>query len=101
MKRKIKTVKRRRLEGKTDYNARVKLLKSGTPRVVLRRSNRYVTGQYVESKEAKDSVVVSIVSKELLKYGWPENARYHTGLSTGKRCGFRGSRRGVCPEPQE
>jgi len=30
--------------------------------------------QYIESKEAKDKVIITITSKNLLKYGWPENA---------------------------
>ncbi|MBR9701556.1 50S ribosomal protein L18 [Candidatus Pacearchaeota archaeon] len=90
----MKTLKRRRREHKTDYGKRLKLLKSGKPRVVFRRTNRYLIVQYVESKEAKDKVVLGVNSKDLLKYGWPENAKgslkstaasYLTGHLIGKQ----------------
>jgi len=85
--------KRRRREGKTDYHARIILLRSGKPRIVFRKTNRYVLGQYVKSKEAKDEVVVGADSKMLLGKGWPEKlsgslksapACYLTGLLLGK-----------------
>lgn len=90
----MKTQKRRRKEGKTDYLKRLKLLKSGKPRVVFRRTNRYILAQYVVSNEAKDKVVFGTTSKELLTYGFPEksagslksiSASYLTGLLTGKK----------------
>lgn len=62
--------KRRRREGKTDYLARLKLLESGLPRLVIRKSNLYIYAQIVESKEAQDFVIVGATSKELEKYGW-------------------------------
>jgi len=86
--------KRRRLEGKTNYLKRRKLLESGKPRVVIRKSNCYITIQYIESKYAQDYVRVSAFSKELLNYGWPKEntnslkslaAAYLTGLLFGKR----------------
>ena len=66
---------KRRFQGKTDYKARIILLKSRKARIVFRRTNRYIIGQYVKSKEAKDYVVVGITSKELLKYGWHETRK--------------------------
>lgn len=89
----MKTLKRRRKEGKTNYLKRIKLLKSGKPRIVLRRTNRYFVVQYVMSDEARDNAVLGITSKFLLKYGWPENASgslksipasYLTGFLIGK-----------------
>jgi len=85
---------KRRREGRTDYKARINLLKSGKPRIIFRKTNKYVIGQYVKSEEAKDKVVVGITSKELLKYGWPSNssgslksipACYLTGFLLGKK----------------
>ena len=70
----MRTIKRRRKEGKTDYKKRLGLLKSKKPRIVFRRTNKYLIVQYIESKEAKDKVIITITSKNLLKYGWPENA---------------------------
>ena len=66
----MKVQKRRRREAKTDYGRRLKLLKSEKPRIVFRRTNKYVTAQYVVSDEARDKVVVGINSSALLKYGF-------------------------------
>lgn len=64
--------KKRRMQGKTDYRKRLILLKGNLPRLVVRKTNRYVIIQIVESKNAQDNVVNSIITKDLLKYGWPE-----------------------------
>lgn len=88
-----KTIRRRRKECKTDYLNRLKLLKSQRPRMVFRKTNRYIITQYVLSDEAQDKVVFGISSKALLKHGWPENAKgslksisasYLTGYLVGK-----------------
>ncbi len=68
-----KTVRRRRQEGRTDYKARMHLLKSGKPRVVFRKSNRYLFGQIVVSEIAQDKVIVGASTKDLLSSGWPKN----------------------------
>jgi len=68
----MKTLKRRRREGKTDYKARLSLLRSSIPRIIVRKTNRYIIAQYVETKEAQDYVLAGVLSKELLKYGWPK-----------------------------
>ena len=90
----MRTLKRRRKERKTDYGIRIKLLKGGFPRLVLRKSNRYLIAQYVVSKEARDNIVTGTTSKILLKHGWPEDmegslkslpASYLTGLFFGKK----------------
>lgn len=88
----MKTIKRRRKEHKTDYLKRIKLLKSNSPRIVLRKTNRYLISQYVESKNAQDKTIFGTNSKILIKYGWPKNlkgslktlpAAYLTGLLMG------------------
>jgi large subunit ribosomal protein L18 len=90
----VKVAKRRRRENKTDYSHRVKILKSGTPRVVFRKTNKYLIAQYTESFEAQDSMKIGISSKTLVKYGWPEDmkgslksipASYLTGYLMGKK----------------
>ena len=63
-------MKARRREGKTDYKARLNLLKSGKPRIVIRRTNKQIIIQYVLSEEAKDKIVFGVTSKDLLKHGW-------------------------------
>lgn len=90
----MKITKRRRRESKTDYSKRIKLLKGGTPRLIFRKTNRYILTQYVRSKEAQDTVITGMSSKNLKKYGWPKEfegslksmpASYLTGLSIGKK----------------
>ena len=87
-------IKRRRRERKTDYLKRRNLLKSGAPRIIFRKTNRYIVGQYVISREAQDFVKEGINSKILLDYFWPKEfcnslksipASYLTGLLLGKR----------------
>ncbi len=85
--------RRRRLEKKTDYKARLALLKSGKPRLVIRKSNRYITAQIVQSDIAQDKTICSVSSKSLLNKGWPKDksgslknrtAAYITGFIFGK-----------------
>lgn len=82
---------RRRIEGKTEYHKRLKLLKSRKLRVVIRASNDHMRVQIVESKFGGDNVLVSAFSKELTsKYGWSANcgnipAAYLTGYLAGLR----------------
>lgn len=81
--------KRRRL-GLTNYRKRLKLVKSGLPRLVVRRSNRYILVQVIESVAGGDRTLVSAHSKELRNYGWRcglknTPAAYLTGLLAGLR----------------
>ena len=86
--------KRRRRENKTDYLNRLKLLKSEKPRLVFRKTNKYLIGQYILSEEAQDKINFGTTSKTLLKYGWPESfkgslksipASYLTGYMIAKK----------------
>lgn len=90
----MKVAKRRRRQNKTDYLARLKMLKGGRPRIVIRKTNKYVIAQYVNSEQAQDKVELTVNSKELLKYGWPDKlagslksipASYLTGYLIGKQ----------------
>jgi large subunit ribosomal protein L18 len=81
---------KRRREGKTDYRQRVKLLLSKKPRLVVRKSLKYITAQIVEFNERGDKVIASAHSKNLKKLGWNfacDNlpAAYLTGLMIGKK----------------
>lgn len=80
---------KRRKEGKTDYQQRLRLLKSGAPRLVIRRSLNYITAQIAEFGNKGDKVVVAASSRELKKLGWNFacdniSAAYLTGLLIGK-----------------
>jgi len=81
---------RRRRQGKTDYRQRLRLLKSGKPRVVVRRSNKNICVQFVVYDSNGDRVVSSVTSNDLRQYGWDGSlnnmpASYLLGLLAGKR----------------
>lgn len=81
---------RRRRLGRTDYKKRLKLLLSQKPRLVVRKSLKYITVQIVEFDPKGDKTLASATSKELKKLGWKfacDNlpAAYLTGLLVGKR----------------
>ena len=87
-----KTIRRRRHEGKTDYKARLALLKSEKPRLIVRKTNKYIIAQIVETEIAQDKIILGLSSKALLKKTWPENlkgslkslaAAYLTGFILG------------------
>jgi len=85
------TVKyRRRLEGKTDYHKRIRLLSSKKNLVVFRKLSRTLIAQIVKFGPKGDSVVASANSKELAKYGWKLSkknisAAYLTGFLLAKK----------------
>ena len=90
----LRTIRRRRKECKTDYKSRMALLKSGMPRIVVRKSNKYIILQAIESHQAQDKVVVTTNSRDLLKQGLDEKysgslksipAAYITGLLMAKK----------------
>lgn len=89
-----RTLKRRRHEARTDYRSRLELLKSNKIRAVIRKTNRYVNIQFVQSINAQDKVIVGTTSKDLLNMGWPVElsgslksrpASYLAGLLAGKK----------------
>jgi len=99
--RKILPLKRRR-EGKTNYRKRLALLKFGKPRVVIRKSNKYITLQLVEFdlKNFREITRFSFISKKLENFGWnyAKNnlpASYLSGLAFGLICKKNGISEGV------
>ena len=81
---------RRRKDKKTDYKARLAMLKSGKPRLVIRKSNKYLIVEIITSRNAQDSVVCHANSKELVKFGWKYSfkntpAAYLTGFLIGTK----------------
>lgn len=81
--------KRRRL-GKTDYKKRLKLLLSKKPRLVVRKSLKYIRVQIIEFDKGGDKTLVSASSQELKKFGWKfacDNlpSAYLTGLLIGEK----------------
>ncbi|WP_336327137.1 50S ribosomal protein L18 [Halovenus sp. HT40] len=81
---------RRRREARTDYHQRLRLLKSGKPRLVARKSNKHVRAQLVTTGPQGDNTLASAHSQDLAEYGWeaPTSnmpAAYLTGLLAGLR----------------
>ena len=66
----VRTEFRRLREGKTDYRLRRNILKGQMPRIVIRKTNKYMIAQVIESHGALDFTKVYVSSKELGKYGW-------------------------------
>lgn len=91
---------RRRREGRTDYRRRLRLLRSGEPRAVVRKSLNQTHVQIVAYEAGGDRVLVSAVSGELRKLGWSAGtgnipAAYLTGLLAGRRAAKAGIARAV------
>ena len=82
-------VKFRRLrERRTNYKLRYKLIKSGKPQFIVRRSLRYVYVSIAKPHIGGDETILTVSSKKLAKYGFYglKNlpAAYLTGYLAGK-----------------
>ena len=80
---------RRRRDNRTDYYVRKKLLTSGKPRAVVRRSSKNISIQFAKFDMKGDMIVTSVTSKELKALGWGNAcsnipAAYLTGYLAGK-----------------
>lgn len=82
-------------KNKTDRAARFNLLKSKSPRLVIRKTNKYLITQIVTSKESQDMVICSVNSKELSNLGFTGSlknitAAYLTGIFIAKKAKGKG-----------
>ncbi len=92
--------RRRRREGKTDYRTRLALVKSGQPRLVVRKSHRTITVQFIDFHEKGDIVRAGATSQDLAQHGWTKStgatpAAYLTGLLAAKRAKSKGVDRAI------
>jgi len=81
---------RRKREGKTNYNKRIKLLLSNKPRLVIRKSLLSITAQVVLFDPKGDKIIAAASEHELKKkHGWQHGnnlpAAYLTGMLLGKK----------------
>ena len=81
---------RRRREVRTDYHQRLRLLKSGKPRLVARVSNKHVRAQLISPGPDGDNTHAAASSEDLAEYGWEAPtgnlpSAYLTGYLAGKR----------------
>ncbi len=82
------SVMKRRKEGVTNYHKRLKLLKSGLPRLVVRPSNKGITAQVVQYNEKGDLVKCTVNERSLSKLGLEVKGNsvpvsYLVGYATG------------------
>jgi large subunit ribosomal protein L18 len=80
---------RRRRSGKTNYKKRLAFMKSEKSRLVVRRSNKYLTVQIINYDEVGDKILAQFNSISLKKKGWKHSctnvpAAYLSGLEIAK-----------------
>jgi large subunit ribosomal protein L18 len=81
---------RRRRKGRTDYRLRLSVLKSGKPRLVVRKSSNNITCQVIAYDSKGDRVVASADSRSLKGYGWGGHCgNLPAAYLTGALCGVR------------
>ena len=101
MNKKPKTIRfRRKREGKTNYNKRLRLLLSSKPRLVVRPSLKGMTVQVITAEKIGDRVLAASHSNELKKLGWKFNcgntpSAYLTGLITAKKAIKKGIKEAI------
>ena len=87
---------RRKRGGKTDYKHRLKLLRSGRPRLVTRISLKHIIAQFVRATPSGDLILASAHSKELEKLGWKGyTANTPAAYLVGLLCGYRALKAGM------
>ncbi len=86
-----KVPRRRRREGKTNYYKRYRMILSGKPRFVVRKTLKHVIVQVIKAEPQGDVTIAAAHSRELAKkYGWKGGlgntpAAYLTGLLAALR----------------
>jgi len=81
---------RRRRQGRTDYRKRLRLLKSGKPRLVVRRFLNSVQCQVISYEKTGDKTIASASSLDLKKAGWKAHAgNIPAAYLVGFLCGLR------------
>lgn len=80
---------RRRREQRTNYRARLRLVKSGKVRAVIRKSGSHMLIEFVTWEQNGDNTLITVSSAQLGKFGWNAPmgnvpAAYLTGLLAGK-----------------
>jgi large subunit ribosomal protein L18 len=79
---------RRRRKGRTDYQRRLGLLKSGISRIVVRKTNRYIIVEVCNNTPKGDVTIAQGTSKALKEYGFAGKCNapsaYLTGFLVGR-----------------
>ncbi len=87
---------RRRKENRTNYAKRLGLVKSGLPRMVVRKSNRYVSVQFIEFDPSGDKTLCTVTGRKLSKlFNWPSKRNVWSAYLAGLCAGREASKKGV------
>ena len=87
---------RRRRDGKTNYAKRLALVKSGKPRMVVRRSNKNVLVQFITFDPKGDRTMLTVTGQQLSKtYKWPSKRNVWTAYLAGLLAGKLAHKKGV------
>lgn len=76
-------IRRRRAQAITNYAKRIAAIKSGEPRVIVRKSNSGIMMQVATYSEKGDNVTVTARSGELRQFGWEPRSNMPTAYLTG------------------
>ena len=79
---------RRKRKGATSYKTRLRLIQSGKPRLVIRKSLRNIRLQIIEYSSNNDKVLFSASSAELKKLGWKPKYNLDMLVSLMIDCGL-------------
>lgn len=87
---------RRRVDKKTNYSKRLALVKSGIPRMVVRKSNRYILTQFVEFKPDGDVTLCTVDGKTIAKtFNWPSKRNTWSAYLVGLYAARQAAKKGV------
>lgn len=96
VKKTTKLPHRRAREGRTDYRQRFRLLSSGKPRLVVRKSANNVMVQVVRHDPAGDRTVVTADARLLFQKGWKgHGGNLPAAYLVGFLCGTLAKQQGV------
>ena len=85
---------RRRREGRTNYGKRLALLKSGLPRLVIRKFNKGILVQVIQFTEKGDVTIAQASTRDLTNFGFAGKrnvpSAYLVGFLAAKRAASKG-----------
>ena len=86
---------KRRRKGRTNYAARLALLKSSATRLVVRKSNSSVSAQLVNFNSVGDATVAQANSRDLKQFGFEGKCNTPSAYLVGYLAGKRALQKGV------
>ncbi len=87
---------RRRREKRTDYEKRLGLVKSEKPRMVVRKTNRYVDVSFVVFEPKGDKTLLTVTGRKFSKlFKWPSKRNVWSAYLTALYAGREISKKGV------